>query len=121
MNDMFFDHTCNIYHLKDNDQTIGYGLDNQDSGTYSEIPDIENQICHVHVSGQNIDTRQTDPQRINDLEQYISFPDGTDVRKNSIIEDLTHGVRYTISGPPRNIRGNHIKCMAITMEPQREL
>jgi hypothetical protein len=55
----FFNHLCNIYHIKEDKQDIGYGISSTPIFSYSVVPDAENVKCHFLQKVLNILQKQT--------------------------------------------------------------
>lgn len=103
----FFDHKCDIYHIKEGQASPGYGLAASPSFSYPEEPDIKEQDCHFGVRSQSVTVTQTAPANLMDAKIKLTLPVGTDVRLNDKIVNCATGFEYTAE-LPLNIRGHHI-------------
>lgn len=103
----FFDHQCDIYHIREEQASPGYGLATSPSFSYPPEPDIKEQRCHFGVRSQSVTITQTAPANLMDAKIKLTLPAGTDVRLNDKIVNSTTGLEYT-SELPVNIRGHHI-------------
>lgn len=107
----FFEHTCNIFHLKSRNKKIGYGIKNADTEFYyDDVPDIANQNCHFHLKLKNTKFFQSGPDKKLIIIRKLSLPVGTDVRVNDKIVDCKTGLDYTAQFPD-NIRSHHITVL----------
>lgn len=116
----FFDHTCNIFHLRSKGTSPGFGLPESPQFKYDETPDLEGVSCHFHVGGFSPSFKEQRPHTDMEVNEKLSLPPGTDVRINDKIVDLTTGVVYT-AGVPRNIRDHHIAVQLHRTTAQRAL
>lgn len=101
------DHTCDIYHLKKNNNSIGYGLPDSAGFSYSDKPDIKALKCHFGVESLDTDVTQKNPQNVLHERIKLTLPYGTDIRINDKVVDCASGLEYTAERP-RNIRNHHI-------------
>lgn len=101
------DHYCDIYHIKEEQRSVGFGLPNSPCFYYDEEPDISKQSCHFGVHSQNISVTQTAPVNIMEAKIKLTLPIGTDVRINDKIVDCMTGLEYTAE-QPINVRNHHI-------------
>ena len=116
----FFDHHCNIFHLKRCKEEIGYGIKNADTKFYyDDVPDIVEQACHFHVKLKNTKFFQGDPDKKLIIIRKLSLPIGTDVRVNDKIVDCNTGLEYTAQFPD-NIRSHHITVL-LTREQEQAI
>lgn len=116
----FFDHTCNIFHLRSEGKSPGFGLPAAPEFKYDADPDLAGVACHFHVKGFSPLFKEQSPHTDMDGSEKLSLPAGTDVRINDKIVDLTTGVEYT-AGVPRNIRDHHIAVQLHRTTAQRAL
>ncbi len=114
------DHTCNIYHIKKEDKSPGYGLAASPSFEYPKEPDISGQPCHFGIRSRSTTIVQTAPAKLLNEKDKLTLPAGTDVRLNDKIVDCDTGLEYTAE-VPRNIRGHHLIVYLKTEEGQRVL
>lgn len=101
------DHRCNIYHLKQTDNSVGYGLPDSQSFAYPETPDEKEVPCHFGIESLDAGTEQKNPQNILHERIKLALPYGTDIRINDKIVECESGLEYTAE-KPRNIRNHHI-------------
>lgn len=116
----FFDHTCDIYHIKKEGKTPGFGLPEAPHFSYPKTPDLAGISCHFHVGGFSPSFRERKPNTDMSVSEKLALPVGIDIRINDKIVDLTTGVEYT-AGVPRNIRGHHIAVELHRTGAQRAL
>lgn len=116
----FLDHTCDIYHIVESVESPGYNLPSSPSFTYSEIPDISNQVCHFGVSSMSVSITQKEPQNVLEGKIKLTLPTGTDIRLNDKIVWCQKGLEF-IAEIPRNIRGHHIFVYIQRVERQKAL
>jgi len=105
--EFLLDHTCNIYHIRADALSPGYGLAASPSFSYPEEPDIAGQVCHFGVKTRNVTITQTAPANLMDAKIKLTLPIGTDVRLNDKIVDCATGLEYTTEQPV-NVRGHHL-------------
>jgi len=101
------DHKCDIYHIKAQSKSPGYGLPSSPAFSYAEEPDEKDVPCHFGVRNSNVTVAQKDPQAVRIATVKLALPAGTDVRLNDKIIDCETGYEYTAE-IPRNIRGHHV-------------
>lgn len=120
----FFDHKCDIYHLKKSTNSPGYGLPESASFSYPDTPDEPKVNCHFSVMfGTNITrnaVHQEQPINKYDIGIKLTLPMGTDVRINDKIVDCDSGFEYTAE-QPRNIRNHHTFVYVKRTETQQPL
>ena len=85
----FFDHTCNIFHLRSEGKSPGFGLPAAPEFKYDADPDLAGVACHFHVKGFSPSFKEQSPHTDMDGSEKLSLPAGTDVRINDKIVDLT--------------------------------
>lgn len=102
-----FDHTCDIYHVKKEGKSPGYGLVASPSFDYPEEPDIAGQTCHFGVKFRNAAITQTAPANLLEEKTKLTLPIGTDVRLNDKIVNCANGLEYTAEQPV-NVRNHHL-------------
>lgn len=113
----FFDHICNIFHMKCISQKREYGLPDNKVFQYPEVPDIKQQSCHFSVKSGTASTIQREPQKELESNLKLTLPIGTDVRVNDKIVDCNTGYEYEAE-VPRNIRGHHIAVWIHRVHPK---
>lgn len=116
----FFDHTCDIYHLRKGDASPGYQLPASPSFSYPDTPDISAQVCHFGVRSQSVNIIQAEPMNQMDARIKLTLPAGTDIRIHDKIVDCTTGLEYTAE-QPRNIRDHHMFVYIKRTEVQKPL
>lgn len=114
------DHTCDIYHVKKEGKSPGYGLAVSPSFSYPQEPDIAGQACHFGVKFHNATITQTAPANLMDAKIKLTLPIGTDVRLNDKIVNCANGLAYTAEQPVP-IRGHHIIVYIKREEAQKPL
>lgn len=113
-------HTCNIYHNREEQKTPGYGLPASPSFYYPAEPDIEAQQCHFGVRSQSVSVTQTAPSNVMDAKIKLTLPLGTDIRLNDKIVDCDTGLEYTAEQPVK-AREHHLFAYIKKIEEQRPL
>ncbi len=103
----FLNHTCDIYHIKKESKSPGYGLAASLSFSYSTEPDVKAQPCHFGVKSRNVTITQTEPANMMDAKIKLTLPLGTDVRLNDKIVNCTSKLEYTAEQPV-NVRNHHL-------------
>ena len=117
-----FDHRCDIYHLLDEENSPGYNLPSSPSHTYPSEAAESGVECHFTVRvGNNTSMTQNEPQNDYTARTKLNLPVGTDIRLLDKVVDLDNGLEYTVSTPPRNIRGNHIIVYVERVREQKPL
>ena len=116
----FFDHKCDIYHIREEQETPGFGLPGSSAFHYPEEPDIAGLSCHFGIHSLSVQIHQTEPVNIMDDKTKLTLPRGTDVRLNDRIVDIDTGFEY-IADEPHNIRGHHVYVMISKKDRQRDL
>ena len=101
----FFDHTCNIYHLQNEDIEIGYGIKDK-KYFYNYTADIENVQCHFYIKTPE-QFIHNDPQPSVTGRIKLALPIGTDIRTNDKVINNVTGLGY-IAEVVHNIREHHI-------------
>ncbi len=105
--DNFFDHKCDIYHIRKSKNSPGYGLPASPCFSYYPIPDIKEQICHFGIKSQSVTVTQSSPANIMEAKIKLTLPAGTDIRLNDKIIDCSNSFEYTAE-EPHCIRNHHI-------------
>ena len=103
----FLNHTCNIYHVRKEGKSPGYGLAASPSFDYPEEPDIKGQACHFGVTEAHVTVTQTAPANLMEAKIKLTLPIGTDVRLNDKIVNCANKLEYTAE-QPIPIRDHHI-------------
>lgn len=85
------DQKCDIYHLKESEKSVGYGLPGSQSFVYPDKPDVSNVICHFGIESLDTGTEQQQPQNILHERIKLTLPSGTDIR----INDKRHSLSVT--------------------------
>lgn len=116
----FFDHKCNIFHLRKTEESPGFALPVSPEHTYPAEPDISEQPCHFGVKTASVTTVQGEPAKNLESRIKLGLPVGTDIRLNDKVVDCDTGLVYTAE-LPRNIRNHHLFCYIKREEKQRPL
>lgn len=103
----FLNHTCDIYHIRKEGKSPGYGLAASPSFDYPEKPDIEKQACHFGVKSASVTITQTAPVNLMDARTKLLLPIGADVRLNDKIVDCDTKLEYTAEQPV-DVHGHHL-------------
>lgn len=116
----FFDHKCDIYHVKAEEDSPGYGLPASSKYEYGDEPDIVALDCHFGVKASNITIVQQQPYNSMDAKTKLTLPADTDIRLNDKIVDCDTKLEYTAE-QPRNIRNHHKFVYIKRVERQKPL
>lgn len=116
----FFDHKCNIFHLRSEGKSPGFGLPSSPSHSYPEVPDDEEVSCHFAVKSATVTVTQNEPANLLDAKIKLTLPAGTDIRINDKVVWLDNGTEYTAE-MPRNIRNHHMFAYVKRAEPQKPI
>lgn len=116
----FFDHTCDIYHVRSEGKSPGFGLPSSQAFSYGKEPDESGVMCHFSIKSSTVSVTQTEPANVLDAKIKLSLPIGTDIRLNDKIVWLENGTEYTAE-LPRNVRNHHLFAFVRRTEPQRHL
>lgn len=103
----FLDHKCDIYHLREEQASPGYGLAASPSFSYPDEPDEASVNCHFAVKSFSHTMQQTQPANDYAAKIKLTLPIGTDIRQNDKIISCESGFEYTAM-QPRNVRGHHM-------------
>ena len=118
--DLFINHTCDIYHIRKNDESPGYNLPSSPKFSYPDEPDLKAVPCHFGVRSGQAEVNQYEPQAKYQARLKVAFFFGTDIRLNDKIVDCDTGYEYTAE-IPRNIRDHHITVFATRRAAQEPL
>ena len=102
-----FDHRCDIYHIRSDSVSPGFGLPERASYSYGEVPDIRGVPCHFGMKYRDTSMQQKAPANEYYARVKLALPAGTDIRLNDRVVDLESGLEYTAQ-VPRRIRGSHL-------------
>lgn len=114
------DHKCDIYHIRKEGKSPGYGLVASPSFNYQDEPDIKEQACHFGVKSAAVTVTQTAPANLMDAKIKLTIPIGTDVRLNDKIVNCGTGLEYTAEQPV-NVRNHHMFVYLKKVEGQKAL
>lgn len=115
-----FDHKCDIYHIRKEGKSPGYGLAASPSFNYLDEPDIKEQACHFGVKSAAVTVTQAVPANLMDAKIKLTIPIGTDVRINDKIVNCDTGLEYTAE-QPINVRDHHVFVYLKRVEGQKAL
>lgn len=115
-----FDHKCDIYHIRKEGKSPGYGLAASPSFNYPDEPDIKEQECHFGVKSAAVTVTQAVPTNLMDAKIKLTIPIGTDIRINDKIVNCDTGLEYTAE-QPINVRNHHIFVYLKKTEGQKAL
>lgn len=116
----FFNHKCDIYHIREAEKSPGYNLPGSPSFSYPDEPDISGLECHFGIKSMSVNITQTAPINLMDARIKLTLPKGTDIRLNDKIIDCGTGFEYT-ADEPHDIRGHHIFVYIKKKERQKDL
>lgn len=116
----FFDHKCDIYHIRSEDKSPGYNLPASPFFTYPEEPDESEVQCHFGVKSFSYTINQGNPANKYEARIKLTLPIGTDIRRNDKVVELSTGLEYTAE-QPRNIRGHHLFVFVKRIDEQKPL
>ena len=101
------DHKCDIYHLKEEQQSPGYGLPDQIKMFYQQEPDETEIPCHFSIYDSTLQIVQKKPQQMLEGRIKLALPINTDIRLLDKVVSQVTGLKY-IAELPRRIRNHHI-------------
>ena len=120
----FFNHTCDIYHVRASSDSPGWGLpDSNGKYSYGNTPDIAAVRCHfgTHTANSTATiSQQTEPRNLLDVRIKLALPIGTDIRINDKVVDCDSGYEFTAE-MPRNVQNHHIYVYIKRTEVQKAL
>ncbi len=116
----FFDHKCDIYHIRKKEVSPGYGLPVSPVFDYPDVPDVEKQVCHFGVKSQSVTINQSEPQNIMEARIKLTLPIGVDIRINDKVVDCINRFEYTAE-EPHNIRNHHVFVYIKKVREQKPL
>ena len=99
-------HKCDIFHVQNDTNSLGYGVSDTEHYSYPNKADIEDVDCHFHVKTGRYVISQTEPANDYSARVKLSLPFGTDIRINDKVVSKKTGFSY-IAELPRTIRNNH--------------
>jgi hypothetical protein len=107
--DDFFNHRCTIYHIREETEDLGYGIENEHRYKYpDEAEEKDREIpCHFHVKSGTWQISQETPFNQYAARVKLSLPPGTDIRVNDKVVSHETGYEYTVE-LPRKIQEHHI-------------
>ena len=118
-------HKCDVYHIRNENTSPGYGLPASPSFEYGETPDLTDVPCHFNIKGSagSRNIVQTPPLSAPNANYQakikLVLPLGTDIRLNDKIVDKSDGCEYT-ADKPIPIRSHHMFVMlrrTVSQEP----
>lgn len=104
----FLTDRCDIYHIRSEDDRIGYGIPDQRLRGYPDKPDVPNVPCHFNRARILEGNADASPRRVHTAGTKLQLPLGTDVRVNDKIVDADTGCAFTAGFPRAVGRGHHI-------------
>ena len=110
-------HRCDIYHIRREDESPGYGLPSSPAFYYASEPDIEDLECHFSSRGSR-SVVQGQPEAIYSAGIKLVVPLETDIRLNDKVVNKSDGYEYTAEIPVR-IRDHH-KYVMLTRKSRQE-
>lgn len=116
----FLTDRCDIYHLRREQEHVGYGVPPDTAHTYPKEPDEADVPCHFNRGGLWAKMVQTEPGRMYPAATKLQLPLGIDVRLNDRIIDCSTGLVLT-AGVPRVVGRNHhiaVEAQAIGAESE---
>lgn len=103
----FFDHTCDIYHLRKGDnEDLGYRVKGAPVFDYPDEPDVSAIPCHFHST--DVTLSQQEPHNDLAINTKLSMPAGTDLRILDKVVCRETGREFTVKNDPRTVRGHHM-------------
>lgn len=119
--DDFLNHRCSIYHVKKAASDLGFGITDDNDFSYQANPDKINEDvrCHFHIKSGMYQITQQEPLNEYGARVKISFPFGTDIRKNDKIVSRETGYAY-IAELPRKVQNHHVIVYANRQGSVRE-
>lgn len=106
----FLNDRCDIFHLKEQLVTVGYGIEATGISLPGTEPAAEDVPCHFHNKTNTLRIVQNEPYSGLEGEVKLSLPFGTDIRENDLVVNKATGIRYR-ADVPKYIRDHHITVM----------
>lgn len=103
----FFNHRCDIFHLRKNQEKGSYGIRTADAKVPEEEPSEENVPCHFHTRTGGLRIVQEEPYRSLSGEIKLSLPIDVNIQKNDIVRSAETGLCYR-ADLPRKVRDHHL-------------
>lgn len=116
-------HSCDIYHLKKESGSPGYGLPASpyyQSDLYPDVPDVSGVRCHFGVRSGTRAIVQLEPQVEFQASIKLTLPLDTDIRRGDKIVDCDTKYEYTAEVPVK-VRDHHITVQLRRTGQQRGL
>ena len=113
-------HKCDVYHIRKNDESPGFGLPTSPKFSYSDEPDISKVTCHFNVKSGNRSVIQVEPQANYTAKIKLVYPLDVDIRLNDKIINVDTGYEYTAE-IPQTIRNHHKFVMLNRTKAQEPL
>lgn len=117
----FLNDRCDIYHIRTEDASPGYGLPPQPCARYPDEPDEADVPCHFNRGEMWEGFIQSDPRRLYVGATKLQLPLETDVQPNDKIVDRATGLEFTASEPRVVGRNHHIAVKVNRIGPQEAL
>jgi len=114
--DSFLNHKCDVYHITQKTESVGFGLEDKHSFSYPDEPDLTEVRCHFNIRGsagsRNIvqNPATAAPHAEYRAKIKLVFPYGTDIRLNDKIVDKSNGYEYTADIPVQ-VQRHHMFVM----------
>lgn len=121
--DTMLNHKCDVYHIKREDKSPGYGLPSSPSFSYSGTPDIVDLACHFNTKNGGVSAllvTQSEPMANLEGKIKLVLPLGTDIRLNDKIVNKQNGYEYTAEVPVQ-VRNHHLYVMVKRTTAQEPL
>ena len=116
----FFNHKCNIFHIQEIKEEIGFGVKTQNvKNEYPTSADIAELSCHFHTESFSNNLSQEQPANKLLVTRKLSLPPNTDIRINDKVVDCDTGIEYTAQLPLK-IRDHHI-VVVLTRTSEQEI
>lgn len=101
----FLNHKCDIFHIKQTDTKVGYGINAARVSERLEEPDLTDIPCHFHINS-GLSILQAEPFARLDGTVKLALPFGTEIHENDFVRSHETGYLYRAE-LPRAIHGNH--------------
>lgn len=101
----FFNHTCDIYKLVEEENSAGYGIKATDTKSKYEL-ETSGVACHFYVKSDGLTINEQEPHVTLNGTIKLALPYGTSIREQDKVVSGETGFEY-IADVPRTVHGNH--------------
>lgn len=102
----FYNHTCDIYHIKKEEVDKGFGIIDDKVYSYEKEPDIADVPCHFYIKTLE-QFSYSDPRPLVTGRMKLALGTDVDIRMNDKVVNKVTGLEY-IAEVVHNIQGHHL-------------